>query len=202
MKTDAETRARLIPRMLGGAFLCLIVISTHATDALLPESLGLCEHCHGPGGNSVIPGNPVLARQSAPYLARQLEDYLAGRRVHTLMQQVAENLEASEMLRIAQYFAASPLTIQAVQGDPELREEGHKLAQALACEGCHPAKAEIESEVPRLRGQHADYLRTQLSAFRDGSRVDGTGVMAAAAALLQDDDIAALAAWFASTPAD
>lgn len=173
-----------------------------AAEALRPDAVGLCEHCHGAGGNSVNTDNPVLAGQAAPYLARQLAAYRDGLRSHALMQQVAENLSPAEILQLAHYFASAIRTSEASNDESEtsLRERGRTLAETLGCEGCHPSRAAIDGEIPGLRGQHATYLLAQLIAFREGTRVDQTGVMAASAKFLKDDEMAALAAWFAAAP--
>jgi cytochrome c553 len=49
---------------------------------------------------------------------------------------------------------------------------------------------------PNLNGQKPDYLALQLAAFRDGKRSDPT--MAPMAMALTDQDIADLAAYYAS----
>lgn len=178
------------------------MLSASVTDAQspAPEGVGLCEHCHGPGGNSRLAENPVLAAQPAPYLVRQLEAYRSGLRVHALMQEVAGNLTADETALFAQYFAASPLTLSPALEMSAQATAGARLAERLACEGCHPPSPAPDAEVPRLRGQHEAYLAAQLYAFRDGTRTDITGGMAAAAATLRESEIAVLAAWFASAP--
>lgn len=187
---------------LNAGLLWLCPWPLHAAEEERPNAVGLCEHCHGSGGNSINPDNPVLAGQAAPYLARQLAAYRDGLRSHALMQQVAENLSHREILQFAHYFAAATRT----PGDAEagasaaLREQGRTLAETRGCEGCHPVQIPPDGEVPGLRGQHAAYLQAQLTAFREGGRVDATGVMAASAAFLKDDEIDALAAWFGSAP--
>ena len=188
-------RARLLIIGLG-------ILITHMAGAQspAPEAVGLCEHCHGPGGNSRLTENPVLAAQPAPYLVRQLEAYRSGLRVHALMQEVAGNLTEDETALVAQYFATSPLTLSPALEMSAQATEGARLAERLACEGCHPPSPAPDAEVPRLRGQHEAYLAEQMHAFRDGTRSDITGGMAAAAATLRDSEIAALAAWFASAP--
>ncbi len=68
------------------------------------------------------------------------------------------------------------------------------------CALCHGPEGESASAVyPRLAAQHPDYLQKQLKDFRDGRRKSDT--MSDMAKDLQDDDIAALAAFFASKKA-
>lgn len=68
------------------------------------------------------------------------------------------------------------------------------------CALCHGPEGESASAVyPRLAAQHPDYLQKQLKDFRDGRRKSDT--MSDMAKDLQDDDIAALAAFFAGKKA-
>jgi cytochrome c553 len=64
------------------------------------------------------------------------------------------------------------------------------------CALCHGPEGESASAVyPRLAAQHPDYLQKQLKDFRDGRRKSDT--MSDMAKDLQDEDIAALATFFA-----
>ncbi|MEY2842441.1 MAG: hypothetical protein RI920_478, partial [Pseudomonadota bacterium] len=61
-----------------------------------------------------------------------------------------------------------------------------------ACAGCHsPNGAGIPAQYPRLAGQHADYVKTQLTSFRQGDRTN-SAQMTAIAANLSDKEIEAL----------
>jgi thiosulfate dehydrogenase len=54
---------------------------------------------------------------------------------------------------------------------------------------------------PGIAGQHADYLKAQLLAWRDGKRSeDPLGMMASVAKQLTESEIDALAAWYAAQP--
>lgn len=68
------------------------------------------------------------------------------------------------------------------------------------CALCHGPDGESASAVyPRLAAQHPDYLQKQLKDFRDGRRISET--MSDMAKDLKDDDIAALATFYASKKA-
>lgn len=68
---------------------------------------------------------------------------------------------------------------------------------AEACVECH-ARADHASSVPQLEGQHAAYLRMELTHFREKHR--SAFPMDQVAQDLSDADIGALADWFASRP--
>ena len=69
--------------------------------------------------------------------------------------------------------------------------------KARACAVCHgPLGVAVAPETPNLAGQPANYLVTQLRAYRSGARKHE--VMAVMAKPLLDAEIEQLAAWFAS----
>ncbi|EWH10919.1 cytochrome c family protein [Catenovulum agarivorans DS-2] len=73
-------------------------------------------------------------------------------------------------------------------------------AKAAMCVACHGAdgKAMIPT-YPNLAGQNAPYLEAALRAYKNGERKGGqAAIMAGMAAALSDDDIANLAAYYAS----
>ncbi len=71
--------------------------------------------------------------------------------------------------------------------------------KAAACGACHGADGNsLVPNFPKLAGQHAAYLSKQLADFKSGAREDAT--MAPLAAPLSEQDIADLAAYFASQP--
>jgi cytochrome c553 len=70
-------------------------------------------------------------------------------------------------------------------------------AKAALCTTCHGAKGiGLLPDTPHLAGQPAIYLSAQLKAFRSGARRHE--VMQVIAKGLADEDIAALAEWYAA----
>ena len=84
-------------------------------------------------------------------------------------------------------------------GDAAAGEE-----KAHTCLGCHGVKHYVNTypsyHVPRIAGQHENYLIAALQAYRAKTRAHPT--MQANAALLSDEDIADIAAWFAAQGAN
>jgi len=80
-------------------------------------------------------------------------------------------------------------------------ERGRELA--ATCMGCHgvPSYTNVYPtyRVPRLGGQHADYIVSALKAYMDKQRPHPT--MHAQAATMTDQDMQDLAAYFSSFPA-
>src|SRR5690625_4012744 len=84
-----------------------------ALDALAAAPSGrklVAEHgwaaCHGAAGQGMpAAGSPRLAGQPSAYLLSQLEAFAGGRRRNAVMQVRAKALNATEMRRIAHYYA-------------------------------------------------------------------------------------------------
>jgi len=69
-------------------------------------------------------------------------------------------------------------------------------AGAAACTGCHPASARVTSPVPRLAGLDRTAIVRAMQEFRAGQRT--ATVMDRIAKGFTDDEVQAIAAWFAA----
>jgi cytochrome c553 len=99
----------------------------------------------------------------------------------------------------ARISLSAALLLAAVATSPPLRaaDAAAGKAKAQACAVCHgPVGISSAPDAPHLAGQPEIYLAAQLRAYRSGERKHE--VMAVMAKPLSDDDIANLAAWFAS----
>lgn len=89
---------------------------------------------------------------------------------------------------------ALPLSAGAT-GDPTAGK-----TKAIPCMGCHgiPGYFNVypSYHVPRVGGQHAEYIVAALKAYKNGDRAHKT--MQAQAASLSEQDMADIAAYFAS----
>ncbi|MGE0257908.1 MAG: cytochrome c [Alphaproteobacteria bacterium] len=72
-------------------------------------------------------------------------------------------------------------------------------AGASSCSGCHATSAGVETPVPYLAGLPASRIAEAMRAFRAG-QLPGT-IMPRIAKGFSDDEIAAIAAWYAAQPA-
>ena len=73
-------------------------------------------------------------------------------------------------------------------------------AKAAVCGGCHGMDGNsLSPEWPNLAGQHPAYIERQLKAFKAGERKND--LMAPMAMILSDEDMADLAAYFATQKA-
>jgi cytochrome subunit of sulfide dehydrogenase len=69
---------------------------------------------------------------------------------------------------------------------------------AASCSGCHPAKPNVDTPVPRLAGQDPATMVSAMQAFRSGKRP--ATVMDRIAKGFSDDEIKAIAAWYGTQP--
>jgi len=67
---------------------------------------------------------------------------------------------------------------------------------AASCTGCHPSSARISSPVPRLSGLDRAAIARAMQEFRSGQRA--ATVMDRLAKGFTDDEIQAIAAWYAT----
>lgn len=82
--------------------------------------------------------------------------------------------------------------------DPAEVERGKELS--ATCATCHGSNGIATMPIyPNLAGQNEKYLVAALKAYREGQRQGGTaGLMTPVAGTLSDEDIAALAKYYAS----
>ena len=94
-------------------------------------------------------------------------------------------------------FAGTAVAQQAAPGDAKRGKE-----MSYTCLGCHGIdgykNAYPDYSVPKLQGQHAEYIASALHGYRDGDRAHLT--MHAEASTLSEQDIADIAVYFAGKP--
>ena len=77
-------------------------------------------------------------------------------------------------------------------GNPIAGQEKSQL-----CQGCHGTTGNsTDPLIPKLAGQHANYISKQIRNYQDGARTHE--IMEAMASTISDDDLADMAAYFAS----
>lgn len=161
----------------------------------------ICAGCHMADGNSMLPANPKLAGQHADYLYKQLTDFKSGNRASPIMGAMVASLNDDDMKALAQHFSSQTLNPESARNTDAVAT-GQKLWRAgsidkgiPACAGCHgPAGAGLPAQYPALSGQYAEYIETQLKAFRSGDRAnDPSRMMRDLANKMTDAEIQAVA---------
>jgi cytochrome c553 len=166
-----------------------------------------CMACHGDGGNSVVPMFPRLAGQQAQYVAKQLRDFLTGKRKNEVMAPSLAQFKDADVDGLAAYYAAqkrTPITPgndKLLAAGKALYDDGNTQSGVPACVGCHQPEGLGNDRYPGLAGQHPGYAATQLQQFKSGARNnDRAKVMRAVAARMSNDEIAAVVEFLASLP--
>lgn len=143
--------------------------------------IAACEVCHGNKGNATRNDNwPKLAGQNTNYLIKQMQDFQPNakhKRNNPIMNSLIIALSDEEKIKVANYYANLFTTIDTAKSDlvslGQRIYRGGDLDKGLpACLACHgPAGLGNPSAgFPRLSGQHARYIATQLKAFRVAKR--------------------------------
>ncbi len=171
-----------------------------------PPGAPPCAPCHALNGSSDGSGAfPRIAGQSAYYLARSMKEFASGVRANAVMTPIAKSLSREDIEDVAEYYATAngpylPLTA----ADPALVKRGEQLASIgdaakglQSCNNCHgPGGAGEPPAIPYLAGQYAHYTAFELKMWQRGFRKSSPEAMAEVAKRLNDEDVAAVAAYF------
>lgn len=166
-------------------------------------STQVCAACHTNDGSRGSPANPILQGQHPEYIAKQLADFKAGKRNNAIMKGFASALSEEDMKNVAAFYAGKSAkpgfakNKDLVTLGENIYRGGIAEKQVPACAGCHsPDGAGIPAQFPRLAGQHADYVESQMNNFRAGTRANGP-MMLTIAAKMSDKEIKAVADYVA-----
>jgi cytochrome c553 len=176
------------------------MIAAQGTAAGAPP----CAQCHAFNGVSDASGAfPRLAGQSAFYLAGQLRDFASGVRASALMSPIAKALSPDDIADVTAYFAGIHAPFLPLKApNAALVKHGEELAKAggperLHCDNCHgPEGAGEPPAIPYLGGQYAHYIVFTLQMWQKGFRKNSPDAMAVIAKKLDDQDLAAVAAYY------
>jgi cytochrome c553 len=165
-----------------------------------------CAQCHAFNGVSDASGAfPRLADQSAYYLAGQLRDFASGVRASAIMSPIAKALSPDDVADVAAYFAGVDAPLLPLKApDPALVKQGEELAMVGSaerriqnCDNCHgPGGAGEPPAIPYLAGQYAQYITFTLRMWQRGFRKNSADSMGVIAKKLDDQEIAAVAAYY------
>lgn len=169
-------------------------LTAHAADREAGRKKAeLCVACHGPGGISENPVMPSIAAQPKQFLVTQLVMFREGSRKDPLMSPVAANLTNTDINDLAEYLSTQPPAPSSRRTDATTVAAGKRLTEQYHCVSCHGPTLVGQQHIPRLAGQHRQYLLTQLKGFKAGTRFDMDGNMSAAVQSLPDADAEILA---------
>jgi len=179
------------------------------------DGVTACISCHGAQGEgNAAAGFPRLAGQPSFYLERQMSAFADGRRDNPVMSPIAKAMNAQQRRDSSAWYASvdpgkaggAPASAAAKPDAARqkralaLANQGDDKLQVQACINCHgPNGAGEAPAYPYLAGQHTAYLTAAMAEWKSGARkTDPSGQMPAIAARLGDQDVAALAAFYAA----
>ncbi|MCS3730920.1 MULTISPECIES: c-type cytochrome [Bradyrhizobium] len=172
-----------------------------------------CSACHGEQGEGrPDAAYPRLAGLDSQYLVQQLNAFAEGKRDNETMHPIAKALTPDERQAVANFYAG--LTTAVVAEPKKADDKAIAIGAALASRGdwskglpgcgqCHGAMGQgVGKTFPKLAGQSSEYITSQLKAWKDGTRTsDPLHLMTGIASKLDDKQVAAVAAYYATLPA-
>ncbi|MEZ5590165.1 MAG: cytochrome c [Gammaproteobacteria bacterium] len=190
----------MLKLVLAGGVLALSSVAQAEGDAAAGKyAFTTCSGCHAIAGyTNAYPTYhvPRLGGQRADYIAAALKAYKADERDHLTMHANAANLNDADMQNIGAFLSGFEVTDDTppVHGDAAA---GEKKAAEIGCAACHGEGGKApQPTMPVLAGQFEDYLVKALQDYRAGTRKQI--IMQSQAQNLSDEDIANLAAYYAS----
>lgn len=150
----------------------------------------MCQTCHGVDGYARIPLAPHIGGEPKEYLEAQLMAFKTGAREHEMMSVVTASLSAQQISDVSAWYA----THKAIATLPEGVAEADAPDACVSCHGADGISALLDA--PNLAGEVNIYIDTQLKAFRNGNRKHD--IMSEISADLTDEEIRALADWYAN----
>jgi len=179
------------------------------------KKTAMCVGCHGIIGYQAsfpeIHKVPMIAGQSATYIVAALNGYKTGDRKHPTMRAIADSLNEQDMADLAAYYA----TLGMAQGDaaPPAAAQPSDTVQALIsrdkdnnCTKCHGANFNTPNDgtVPKLAGQHADYLLVALKSYKVNQPMLGrsNAIMGGQSKNFSNVELKQLASYISSLPGE
>ncbi|HWI81433.1 c-type cytochrome [Ramlibacter sp.] len=176
----------------------------------IESKVAMCMGCHNIRGYQAsfpeVHKVPMIAGQSAKYIAAALTAYKNGDRKHPTMRGIAASLTEQDVATIASYYESLPKEEVKPLAEKQSREPNAQVAgllQKAACVSCHGANFSkpIDPSYPKIAGQHADYLFVALKAYKTENNPAvgrSNGVMGAIAKQFSNAELKALASYVGS----
>jgi len=180
------------------------------------KKIAMCVGCHGIIGYQAsfpeIHKVPKIAGQSATYITAALNAYKGGDRKHPTMRAIADSLTEQDIADLSAYYAQ--LGVQEGDAPPAAAAKApSETVQALIardkdnnCTKCHGANFNTPNDgtVPKLAGQHADYLLVALKSYKAQHPMSGrsNAIMGGQAKNFSPVEMKQLASYISSLPGE
>ena len=184
------------PHLAALALACTVSSAARAADISLPPDpsqlpirqlvSAACSKCHGTSGNgvSISPLFPILAGQNPIYIQEQLkllrQRFRSDPHARAFMWGISRGLSDEQIEGVAEYFGALPAVSGRPSSNPALAAKGKEIYEngvpephrVIKCIECHGEVGAGTNNVPRLAGQHRDYIALQLRYYHDDLRIN------------------------------
>ncbi|HKK16461.1 MAG TPA: c-type cytochrome [Gammaproteobacteria bacterium] len=140
---------------------------------------------------------PILAGQEFFYLYTQLKDFKSGLRENEIMSPIVSSLEKDDMKLIAEYFSEQQWPENNYKASASETNTGKKVIGSAECTACHLGAFNGNSRVPRLAGQHPDYMAKTMKDMKNGIRKNATA-MSSLMKTFSEQEIKAVSAYLAA----
>ncbi|AKJ27985.1 cytochrome C [Caldimonas brevitalea] len=176
--------------------------------------VAMCIGCHSiPGYQSSFPEVhkvPMIAGQTAGYIAASLNAYKKGERKHPTMRGIAESLTDQDIADISAYYEELGNKAGGGQAPAQPQAAPAAVAELLkkgACVSCHGENFNkpIDASYPKIAGQHSDYLFVALKAYKTDTNPHvgrSNAIMAGQAKQFSNAELKAMAQYLGSLPGD
>ncbi|WP_332826592.1 c-type cytochrome [Ramlibacter sp.] len=190
----------------GGGLAAALLLAGHLAQSQSPTTAAVqeppraaaCMACHGPQGNSQVSSLPSIAGQPQVFIENQLVLIREGLRDVPAMKGLLEGVQDAEIVQLARFFAAQkPLPTAKGPPDEQVYRRGQALAARGLCGSCHLPDFSGRAQIPRLAGQHEEFLLQSLKQFRDHPGPGRDTIMAASLYGFKDDELADMAHFLA-----
>ena len=179
----------------------VIAALTLATPAVAQDVSGrlpTCLACHGQGGTSATPNVPSLGAMPVNYVLTQLYLFREKIRVVDPMNAMAQGLSDDDLRALGDIFNKMPAPTPSAALTSAEQETASALIGQYHCNSCHGPDLGGQQTIPRIAGQHAEYLRQALVGYKSNTRHGYSPAMNEAAQDVKDDEIPLLARYVAS----
>jgi cytochrome c553 len=188
--------------------------SQPASPKSLEAKIAMCMGCHNIKGYQAsfpeVHKVPMIAGQSAGYIAAALNAYKNGDRKHPTMRGIADALSEQDIKDIAAYYAKLGADEGSKVADKPSRDPSAQVAALLQktnCASCHGANFSkpIDPSYPKIAGQHADYLFVALKAYKTENNAAigrNNGIMGGMAKQYSNAELRELAKYMSSIDGD
>lgn len=194
----AARTAAAISRAVAVFLLAGLIPHAHAGLEEGRQKAQVCVACHGPEGNSINTTIPSLAGQPRQFIVTALFMFREGRRANDAMKPFVDKLTNADLNDLALYFSSQKMTPPARKAEPDIIARGRAITEKNNCVQCHKADLTGQQHIPRIAGQHKDYLLEQLKGFKAAKRADFDGTMTSAAQALTPEELEPLAEYLAT----